>query len=314
MDVNRLQRRFLAWWEGIDEGDLGPVAPDDAVGEEELPGPVLPAQPYTPRMPKLSAHLLIAQELWGEGYLGPGDLDFVLTLLAQMGVSRDKSLAVIGIGLGGPARDLCRESGVWVSGYEQRGDLIETASEQCLMAGLARKVTVQLFDPGRAELPVGKYHIIMCRDELHAMPDKATILKIMYEALRPGGSVLVTDYVASGDADAETLGQSAFSEFWGGARIDTADTYSRLIREAGFELRVKKDMTEEYVDLISASTPGWGRLMAMFQAGDSRIADRQEFADALAREAEMWAVRQRALQEGDLAVYRMFGLKPDEVR
>ncbi len=312
MDVTRMRRQFLAWWEGLELEDLDEPAPV-LLGPEQAvtsdPVPIIPH--YVPRMPQLAAHLTIAQELWGEGYLGPGDGDFVVSLVSQLGISRDKSLAVIGLGLGGPARDLCRESGIWISGYEARPDLIEPASEQCLMAGLARKVGIQHFDPTTTQLPEGKYHIIMSREEFHTIGGQDQLMTQIFEALRPGGSALITDYVVTEQGDPDELANKAFSEFWGGAVLSSADDLARSMRAAGFDLRVRKDMSDDYIDLISASTPGWGRLLAMMQAGDERITDRGEFVQALARETELWAERLRALKAGELAVYRVFGLKPD---
>ncbi|MGF1455026.1 MAG: methyltransferase domain-containing protein [Alphaproteobacteria bacterium] len=307
-----MRRRFLAWWEGLDEADL--QEPDEAYltpAPADMSGPEEGSPLYVPRIPQLADHLTIAQALWGEGYLGPGDRDFILSLVSQLAISRDKSLALLGIGLGGPARDLCRDSGIWVSGYEARPDLIEPASEQCLMAGLARKVSVQHFDPQTTALPDGKYHIVMSRDEFHTLGRQDHMMGQVYSALRPGGSALVTDYVVTEAGDPERLATTAFSDIWGGAVLTTADDLARAMREAGFDLRVRKDMTDAYIDLISATTPGWGRLLDMLQNGDERVCDRREFVQALARETEMWGERLRALKAGELAVYRLFGLKPE---
>ncbi len=314
VDVTHMRRRFLAWWEGVDLADLEPddlAAPSMAPQTEQSETPSVIQ--YSPKVPQLAAHLTIAQALWGEGYLGPGDAAFILDLVSQFGISRDKSLAFVGLGLGGPAREICRESGIWISGFETRADLIEPASEQCLMAGLARKINVQHFDPVETALPPRKFHIIIVRDELHHMEHKERVIAQVYESLRPGGSILLTDYVVSDTGDPDMLADQAFSDFWGKPQLRAADEHVNLLTSVGFDVRVRKDISQNYVDLISASSHGWGALMKLIEDDDEQVTDRQTFLAALAQQAEMWSERLNALKNGQLQVYRFFALKPDEI-
>lgn len=311
INVAGMRRRLAAWWEG--EEFVETTSPAATTPAE--PAPLRLTESYTPRQPQLASHLLIAEELWGQGFVGPGDADFISNQVSKLGISREKSLAYLGLGLGGPAREICRESGIWITGYESRSDMIEPASEQLLMAGLARKVSVQLFEPGRTELPERKFDIVVIRDEMHAYPDKAQVIQAVFEALKPGGSVLITDYFAQDENAATELAEGCFSPFWGPVHLCTADEMTQWLMEPGFELRVKKDLSETYAEMIAAAAPQWSGLMEMLRSPGDRIADRRTFAAALATEAEQWTARDMALKEGQLKVYRFLVMKPEgEVR
>ncbi len=307
VNVSRLKKQLWAWWEGVDlpddTGASGAQASSGQTHRHDLS--------FAQKNLGLPPEVLIAETLWGEGYVGPGGPEFILDLVAKLGISRDKSMAYMGLGLGGPAREICRESGIWITGYEARTDLIELASEQSLMAGLARKVSAQLYEPGNTVLPERKFDIVISRDEFSFLGDRAAILAKIYASLRPGGSFLLTDYVIAPGTDGAALAQSAFSPFWGTASLCTQAEYNAAIQEAGFDLRVKKTLTPAYVTMVTEATTRWASLLKMAQEGHDQIADTAAFVQAMAKEAECWTARLNALQANELEVFRFFALKPE---
>ncbi len=312
MNIGQLRKKFTAWWEGVDAAPEAENQPAYSVPPSEAPQSGTDpansqASGYRPNAPTLEAHLTIAQSLWGQGFVGPGDAAFILDIVSQLIISKEKTVGYLGLGLGGPAREITKETGAWITGYETREQSVKTAREQCMMAGLAKKVTVEPFVPGETALPKNRFHVMICRDELCFIPDKEEILKGIYKALTKGGLCLITDYVHTGRQDADL--SKCFSSVWGTPSLWPADRYPHAFLDLGFDLRVQADLTPQYISMIANSSGGWSDLMRLAESGSEEIGDKRGFVMALASEAAVWAERLNAMRNGELGVYRYILLK-----
>jgi hypothetical protein len=59
-----------------------------------------------------------AQLIWGKGYCGPGDSEYVTSMSKLLDMTSKMSITVIGVSLGRPSRVLISEFGAWITGYE----------------------------------------------------------------------------------------------------------------------------------------------------------------------------------------------------
>jgi SAM-dependent methyltransferase len=261
----------------------------------------------------MDTRLAIAQALWGEGSVGPGTPEFLTEMFSMLGLTKEHSIAWLGIGLGGPARELSRQTGVWITGYERRPELVALGQEQALMSGLAKRVSVQEGDPADLELPVKKFHTVISRDDFCFTPDKARVLEQCYESLRVGGTFLFTDYVANDPEAAQPEAESWFGTAWGEASLWHGDTYTDALTQIGFDLRGKVDISHLYTEFITRSAAAWSRLTAEVAAGDFPGADidRVQILHVMSEEAEQWSARLKALEAGKLKVLRFTALRPD---
>src|SRR5215469_13451931 len=97
-----LKVRLRAW---LGFGDARPVAaprPERAIAAD-----VPEAAPETATLTRLT----IAQWLWGDGFVMPGDADFVLELVKPFGLTPAMSMLDLSAGLGGPARAIAQAFG-----------------------------------------------------------------------------------------------------------------------------------------------------------------------------------------------------------
>jgi len=309
LDIPLWKRRFLAWWNG-EEGT--PDVPDDESAEAPDAGE---GTGFGRGLNDLEARLMIAQTLWGHGYLGPGDRDFILDLVKPLSLSKEKSIGVLGVGLGGPAREVAKETGVWITGYEARPDLIDPATEQCVMSGMAKKVAVHGFDPSKPDLPAKKFSAVLARDQFSLWPNRKAILDDMVDSLKKGGMVMITDYVRMPEGPSGSVSPGCFSSAWGRPELWEPADYKAALTELGLEMRIQRNITRDYVRLIGASSSGWGRLMDMAgeaAQGGGQIGDKAAFLRLIAEEANMWASRTEALKSGDLAVYCFLAMKNEK--
>jgi len=285
------KRRFHAWWEGYEVSDKGrrPAAPPPS---EEAKS----SDKWSPERIK------VAELIWGDGFTFPGGSDHVLQMVKPMTLTSAKSMLDIGCGLGGATRAIAKTFGTWIVGMEASPALAEAGMECSHRAGLAKKAPVQHFDPATVELPTKKYDAICVRSVFGNLEDKERLLGQVERALRPGGSVLISDFTVR-----EAGLSSAALKAWTSAEDTppqpcTLQDFQRNCDKLNIDLRVAEDMTAEFRNLV---IQGWANLAGMLQGKKVEPGE----AAALAKEIKLWQTRLAAIDAGDLRVARLFGLK-----
>ena len=252
--------------------------------------------------------MMIAQNLWGEGNVGPCSGDFFGELINQLGLTKEHSALMVGAGLGGTSRYVTKETGAWVTAYEVNERIIAEGREQCAVAGLAKRVTYEEFDPHGTVPPKAKFHTVMSFDALYTVEDKKDLLERMVGGLSSDGTLMFTDYVvpkAPEPGQAETW----FDAFWGTPHMVSGAEYETLLADLPVDLRVKKDITAEYSDLIQKALPKWKDLIKLAQEEEVEGVARAAYARFLAKEAMLWASRLDAISKGELQVHRFIAIK-----
>jgi SAM-dependent methyltransferase len=294
--VKKFRRHLHAWWEGYYVDD------PDAAGEPSPP-PAPPVTEEDKKNDKWSAERIkVAELIWGDGFTFPGGADHVLRMVKPMTLTSAKSMLDIGCGLGGATRAIAKTFGTWVIGMEASPALAAAGMQYSEMAGLAKRAPIQHFDPGTVELPPKKYDAVCLRNIFSGIADKTRLLTQVERALRPSGSVLVSDF-----ALANMGAKSAALSTWQSAedhppQLCTLDDFKRDFDNLKLDTRVAEDMTAEFRGIV---VEGWANLANILQGKTVEPGE----ATALAKEIKLWQLRLAALDSGDLRVVRLFALK-----
>ena len=311
-------RRFLAWWEGeefdaaaerarmeaelaallaaaSEEGDEDGASAAVAFGHDET---------YRAQEQEMGDRLRVAEMIWGPGYTHPGSEETHIEYAKTMRLSGEKSMAVVGLGLGGPAREMARDTGVWVTGYAWPKSIADAAREQSKNAGMAKKVEVVDFNPDKDEFPADKYSGVICLAELAFVGKKTALVKKMFDSLKKGGAFLVTDYVVEEGAEV-----GGFDPSWGRPNFWTEDQYKTIIQKCGFDFRVGEDLTGDHLSLIEGAWKGWERIVEDIKGSNLAEDVINRMLKIMITEANLWADRQEALKSGALRYFRFFGMK-----
>lgn len=293
-----LRDKVLAWWRGE------PVAAADDGGEDAAPEEDL-GPPFDP----ITAHVRIAQAVWGKGYIGPGGEDFVVAWSEQLSLTREKSLAFLGLGLGGPARAISKVHGLWISGFDRHPHMVEMATEQAVMSGMAKKVTATPIDATTLDLPKAKFNAVMAKEEFCHYADKPAVLAAVHGCLRDLGLAIFTDWVVPKKADPAKIAKW-FHPVWGEAHLVTATDYRTMIEASGLDLRIAESLAPTYVKFITDAWMSYRPLIDEIRKGPETTAGKAQLLRVLADEAEMWTYRAEALARGELDVYRFLVMRP----
>lgn len=328
-----LMMRLKAWWDGYDVDELAAryaaqqarLAEADQAARESVPEEddesedataeaeaaaeelsavdlVAPANPSEWNEEKIN----IAQIIWGEGYCGPGGPDYIVTLSKLMALSPEMSMLQLGCELGGPARVLVDRFGVWITGYDENQLLIDKGNDISEKMGMKKKAVLTSYDPGTFDGFDRKFDRALAKEAFFTIEDKAGMMDSIEDKLKPGGLLLLTDYVLGNEA---AVAKEEFREWKINERstpyLSTPDEMAALVKNARMQVRVSEDITDQYLAMINdawSNADDVASKLAREEDGATKV-------EVLMKEAQFWTRRKKLLQSGDLRLWRIVGNK-----
>jgi len=169
-------------------------------------------------------------------YLGVEANDHVIEILGL-----DKSVRVldIGSGIGGPARYIAAKSGCHITGVELQQDLCKAGiALTSRIPGLSAQVDFKVGDfislMASGDLAPGSFdHFISLLVFLH-IPDRPSLLKGCFEALKPGGTFIIEDFMAQPGKSFTEQENKNLLDVVSAPTVSTAEAYVEALTVAGF--------------------------------------------------------------------------------
>jgi cyclopropane fatty-acyl-phospholipid synthase-like methyltransferase len=304
-----LKERLLAWWSGND--DAPPARRPSAAkppGAKPLVTAVAPAQEalVEPLAHWEDPAMRIAQLAWGEGCSKPGGSDHLLDLSRPLGLDATKTILEFGVGLGGGARAMRDETGVWIEGYELEPDLARAAMQLAIRGRMEKGVDITCYSAKDFAPRPGSYDCILSTETLYRIEHKEELLIKFENALKPRGQMLITDFVLAPGASAKDPKLKAFLPgplaFWPAAH------YARHFRDRNLDLRVSEDITPAYRKLV---LDGCKRFT---EGGPRLVGHAKAYPGETVTFLDLWAKRMTALDDGLLKVMRFAALKSGNIK
>lgn len=301
-----LKKKVSAWWQGVDVSDLdltddeGAGVVEDQPAEDESPQEVLT---------DISHYIKVSEMLWGEGYVTPGGKHFIDLWGQQLSLTKEKSTAFLGGGLGGQARELNLSTGSWVTCYERHPELVEASADQAMMAGLAKKVPSQYYDPETFELEAGKFNAIVCKEEFTSIENKQHAIEAISAGMKVGGLFMFTEYVAASDnLDDERL-LSIFGDLGGTPALWTEDQFVKSLDGAGLDIHVNEELSDQYVTFINGAWSQFQSIVDNIKSSEETDLEKASLLKMVGISAEMWTHLAMALDAGEIQLRRFLARK-----
>lgn len=298
-----LRERLLAWWSGNDK-----VPPARRPLAAKPAAPVAPAQqePVEPLAHWENPAMRIAQLAWGDGCSKPGGGDHLLELSRPLGLDATKSILEFGTGLGGGARALRRDTGVWIEGYEIEPDLARAAKQLAIRAREEKGVDIACYSAQDFAPRPGGYDCILSTETLYRIENKEDLLIKFEQALKPRGQMLITDFVLAPGASAKDPRLKAFAPgplaFWPAAH------YARHFRDRNLDMRISEDITADYRKLV---LDGCKRFT---EGGPRLVGHAKTYPGETVAFLDLWANRMTALDAGLVKVMRFAAIKSGNIK
>jgi ubiquinone/menaquinone biosynthesis C-methylase UbiE len=288
--------RVLAWLARV-RLKLGGEPAASVVESTASPSPIAAATPAIEPLDRMR----VAQWLWGDGFVMPGNAAFVLETVKPVGLNPAMSMLDISAGLGGAARVIAQTFGTYVTGLERSPERAKRGMEMSVVANLAKRAVISQFNPETIELRANSFDCVLARAATYNVVEKERLLRVIFQGLKQRGQLLLNEFVLDPSlADRRELAtwtacESHPPQLW------TIEQYTDCMTSLGFDIRVVEDISKTYQSLIVA---GWARLLD--EVDLKHMAKKHKIT--IIDEAELWTLRMAALQSGALRVYRVIAL------
>lgn len=296
-----LMLRLLAWWEGEDTDVLArsrgikrwrrPAKPKPPSAASAPAPAAMPQKKPAEALPPLTRVELV-QRLWGEGFSLPGGEAFALRIARAAMPPKNALCLDLAPGLGGGMRAAARTLGVRIKGIECDRELGEAAA--LLSSSMGDRAPIRVgydgLDPEDFE-PAGGHAAIFMREAMFAVEDRERMLAAMHSSLAEDGSLILTDFVLTGDGDTPA--------HWQAVESDNADPWTEAEYRAALEAqhyRIERfdDLTRDYLPFIKEG-------LRRFHDCLQNVKLPPETVPILMREGNLWLARSQALETGRLS-------------
>ena len=212
-----------------------------------------------------------------------------------------------GSGPGGATIGMAQASGAHFVGVSNSATLTNRARTLATRLGVAERVAFlnigdRDYATGLTAWPTGSFDAVTALESPCHLPDKAALFRSAFRLLRPGGRIVVLDWMERPFGQHQTQDQiraitSQVCQHIRLAGLVTLQAYADMMREAGFEVTDAEDLW--------AGVPCWGSTPdedrpAWLHHGDS--------ADDPFRLGKLWL--DKARQEGVFTVGILAGTRP----
>lgn len=173
--------------------------------------------------------ILRYERIFGAGYVSTGGLHTTEELVAKLNLKEGEHVLDVGCGIGGGDFYMAEKFGVSVLGVDLSVNMFMIALERSLERNT--NVVFEVADITKREYPKQSFDVVYSRDTILHIDDKPKLFKRLYDFLKPGGRLLVTDYCRS---EKEPSDQFAAYIKQRGYDLHSVKAYAQMLTDAGF--------------------------------------------------------------------------------
>ena len=150
-----------------------------------------------------------------------------------------------GCGVGGSSVWLAREHRAEVVGIALGERQLRRASAYAHLHGVSARVSFVAADYAQTPFPAASFDLVWAQESLCHAPDKRSFYTEAARLLRPGGRVILAEFVRAGrhlGAESERI-LRAWLDGWAIPDLDTCTEHLAAVERAGFEPATVRDVT-----------------------------------------------------------------------
>jgi tocopherol O-methyltransferase len=174
-------------------------------------------------------------------------IDMNRVLASRVGLRPGEHVLDAGCGVGGSAMWLAEEYGARVIGITLVGDQVERARRYSNERGLGHLVAFEQQDYLRTSFPDATFDVVWAQESLCHAPDKRAFFVEAHRVLKPGGRLVVEEYLRFRECYPERDERLLHSWFtgWMIPNLLTGEQALRCARDVGFVDVALEDLTPQ---------------------------------------------------------------------
>ena len=188
-------------------------------------------------------NILRSEYMYEQGFQSPGGTDFVNWLCQRVDIARGHHILEIGSGLGGTTFHLAETYDASILGLDVSEHMVALSNERRVARNLDT-ITFQEGDIASMQPPLSTFDLAWSQDCLLYVSERPKAWQHIYESLKPGGQMLVTDF-CRGDG----LLTEDFQEYMTncGYYLEDISSYAQTLRNAQFVDVTAEDITDQFI-------------------------------------------------------------------
>ncbi|MDF1735327.1 MAG: class I SAM-dependent methyltransferase [Minwuia sp.] len=284
-----LKNRIKAWWDGYPtEAQSGAADRAGRRGADVI-------RRHCPYGPLADTQGL----LFGQGYHQPGGADFLFRMIGTYVPLQEQKAMVLGCGSGGMCRDIAERFNQRVEGLDPNRELLRCGTEMIRDTMRGKAVRLGPIDLKHMDFGTAKYQLIVSRELLHTQEDRHEIYERVESVLRRTGRLVFTQLVADDDADTDALSLDLRTSLEPQSHTYlTRDEERRCLVEAGLEVAVEEDVTDEMLKHTISVFADWQRAVESMAS----FIEQPKMLQELVKIVDHWQRRSDAMKNGNLRV------------
>ncbi|KAL9441003.1 hypothetical protein AB3S75_019639 [Citrus x aurantiifolia] len=189
--------------------------------------------------------ILRYERVFGEGFVSTGGIETTKEFVAKLDLKPGQKVLDVGCGIGGGDFYMADKFDVHVVGIDLSINMVSFALERAI--GLKCSVEFEVADCTKKTYPENSFDVIYSRDTILHIQDKPALFKSFFKWLKPGGTVLISDYCKSFGTPSLD-----FSEYIKQRGYDLHDvkSYGQMLKDAGFVDIIAEDRTEQFMQVL----------------------------------------------------------------
>ncbi len=191
--------------------------------------------------------LNLLKTVWGEGFLSPGGVEEIDEVMQGANAS-GKSILDIGCGCGGAAIHLIKNhSAKSVLGIDIESLVIQRAKELAVKYDLSNLAKFRCVKFGHLDIPDESVDLVFSKEVFLHIQNKDDLIKDIYRVLKPGGLVVVSDWMRIDDNPPSIQMQEYIAAEGLDMYMCSLKRYEQALKNAGFIDIVIKDRNKWYL-------------------------------------------------------------------
>jgi phosphoethanolamine N-methyltransferase len=257
----------------------------------------------------------IYERMYGEGYVSCGGADTTTELVTSLALQPGERVLDVGCGIGGGWQQNAYDYQVKVVGVDLSVNMINLALDRRVRVAKHQDVeqrklcdvSFEVADIMEREFDDASFDVIYARDSLLHIDDKEALFGRLFRWLKPGGRLLLSDYVVADPKDVPQL-SAEFSGYISSRSYSLLDTakYSSTIAAAGFSDLAVEDRTEQMVTCLNKE------LSAIREPATAEAFERDFGAGDLQQLTDGWEGKLKWAADGEFKWAVIRATKPKE--